>query len=256
MLSLVPINFIMRCIKERPAGYHLSLCSFLCWRQRMCLSKLHRGSLGELLCGFNASLMGPCITTHQDNHCKGRRSSGWGSDGAAKVLPSQVLLGRSFGLQRTRTGAFATKDVSGKGLSGAGRRCGSLREQKLQTRWRRFLCPECDYATDFNTSFKNHQRKHSGERPFQCSHCGKSFTLKGHLTDHLRIHTGERPYHCNHCDKSFIQISGLRQHLHRHRDGKEYRCHLCPMTFVTKSSLGHHMQSHRSRTRSKCLLLQ
>ncbi|XP_077492883.1 uncharacterized protein LOC144103994 isoform X4 [Amblyomma americanum] len=77
--------------------------------------KLHRWSLGELLSGFNASLMGPCITTHQDNHCKGRRSSGWGSDGAAKVLPSQVLLGRSFGLQRTRTGAFATKDVSGKG---------------------------------------------------------------------------------------------------------------------------------------------
>ncbi|XP_077492882.1 uncharacterized protein LOC144103994 isoform X3 [Amblyomma americanum] len=94
--------------------------------------KLHRWSLGELLSGFNASLMGPCITTHQDNHCKGRRSSGWGSDGAAKVLPSQVLLGRSFGLQRTRTGAFATKDVSGKGSATAHTTRRSMREQNAR----------------------------------------------------------------------------------------------------------------------------
>lgn len=111
------------------------------------------------------------------------------------------------------------------------------------------VCQYCDKQFDHFGHFKEHLRKHTGEKPFECPNCHERFarnsTLKCHLTacqsgvgakkgrkklyecqvcnsvfnswdqfkDHLVIHTGEKPNHCTVCDVWFMQSNELRKHL-------------------------------------------
>lgn len=111
------------------------------------------------------------------------------------------------------------------------------------------ICQYCDKQFDHFGHFKEHLRKHTGEKPFECSNCHERFarnsTLKCHLTacqtgvgakkgrkklyecqvcnsvfnswdqfkDHLVIHTGDKPNHCTLCDLWFMQGNELRRHL-------------------------------------------
>ncbi|XP_027736683.1 zinc finger protein 131 isoform X4 [Empidonax traillii] len=111
------------------------------------------------------------------------------------------------------------------------------------------VCQYCDKQFDHFGHFKEHLRKHTGEKPFECPNCHERFarnsTLKCHLTacqsgagakkgrkklyecqvcnsvfnswdqfkDHLVIHTGDKPNHCTMCDLWFMQGSELRRHL-------------------------------------------
>ncbi|KAM8792431.1 zinc finger protein 131-like isoform 2-T2 [Eudromia elegans] len=111
------------------------------------------------------------------------------------------------------------------------------------------ICQYCDKQFDHFGHFKEHLRKHTGEKPFECPNCHERFarnsTLKCHLTacqsgagakkgrkklyecqvcnsvfnswdqfkDHLVIHTGDKPNHCTICDLWFMQGSELRRHL-------------------------------------------
>ncbi|XP_040977098.1 zinc finger protein 131-like isoform X4 [Aquila chrysaetos chrysaetos] len=111
------------------------------------------------------------------------------------------------------------------------------------------ICQYCDKQFDHFGHFKEHLRKHTGEKPFECPNCHEHFarnsTLKCHLTacqsgagakkgrkklyecqvcnsvfnswdqfkDHLVIHTGDKPNHCTLCDLWFMQGSELRRHL-------------------------------------------
>ncbi|XP_017932774.2 zinc finger protein 131 isoform X2 [Manacus vitellinus] len=111
------------------------------------------------------------------------------------------------------------------------------------------VCQYCDKQFDHFGHFKEHLRKHTGEKPFECPNCHERFarnsTLKCHLTacqsgagakkgrkklyecqvcnsvfnswdqfkDHLVIHTGDKPNHCTLCDLWFMQGSELRRHL-------------------------------------------
>ncbi|XP_005242024.2 zinc finger protein 131 isoform X3 [Falco peregrinus] len=110
-------------------------------------------------------------------------------------------------------------------------------------------CQYCNKQFDHFGHFKEHLRKHTGEKPFECPNCHERFarnsTLKCHLTacqsgagakkgrkklyecqvcnsvfnswdqfkDHLVIHTGDKPNHCTLCDLWFMQGSELRRHL-------------------------------------------
>ncbi|XP_057288248.1 zinc finger protein 131-like isoform X2 [Pezoporus wallicus] len=111
------------------------------------------------------------------------------------------------------------------------------------------ICQYCDKQFDHVGHFKEHLRKHTGEKPFECPNCHERFarnsTLKCHLAacqsgagarkgrkklyecqvcnsvfnswdqfkDHLVIHTGDKPNHCTLCDLWFMQGSELRRHL-------------------------------------------
>ncbi|KYO29055.1 zinc finger protein 131 isoform B [Alligator mississippiensis] len=119
------------------------------------------------------------------------------------------------------------------------------------------VCQYCDKQFDHFGHFKEHLRKHTGEKPFECPNCHERFarnsTLKCHLTacqsgagakkgrkklyecqvcnsvfnswdqfkDHLVIHTGEKPNHCTFCDLWFMQGSELRRHLKEIHDISE-----------------------------------
>lgn len=111
------------------------------------------------------------------------------------------------------------------------------------------ICQYCDKRFDHFGHFKEHLRKHTGEKPFECPNCHERFarnsTLKCHLTacqtgvgakkgrkklyecqvcnsvfnswdqfkDHLVIHTGDKPNHCTLCDLWFMQGNELSRHL-------------------------------------------
>uniref|UniRef100_A0A8B9VVQ9 Zinc finger protein 131 n=1 Tax=Anas zonorhyncha TaxID=75864 RepID=A0A8B9VVQ9_9AVES len=111
------------------------------------------------------------------------------------------------------------------------------------------ICQYCEKQFDHFGHFKEHLRKHTGEKPFECPNCHERFarnsTLKCHLTacqsgagakkgrkklyecqvcnsmfnswdqfkDHLVTHTGDKPNHCTLCDLWFMQGSELRRHL-------------------------------------------
>ncbi|KAM4809193.1 zinc finger protein 131 isoform 2-T2 [Rhinophrynus dorsalis] len=111
------------------------------------------------------------------------------------------------------------------------------------------VCQYCGKQFDHFGHFKEHLRKHTGEKPFECPNCHEHFarnsTLKCHLSacqygvgakkgrkklyecqvcnsifnsweqfkDHLVLHTGDKPNHCTLCDVWFMQGSELRKHL-------------------------------------------
>ena len=111
------------------------------------------------------------------------------------------------------------------------------------------ICQYCEKQFDHFGHFKEHLRKHTGEKPFECPNSYEQFsrnsTLKCHLTvcqtgvgakkgrkklyeyqvcnsvfsswnqfkDHLVIHTGDKPNHCTLCDLWCMQGNELRRHL-------------------------------------------
>ncbi|KAL4630074.1 zinc finger protein 131 [Arapaima gigas] len=117
------------------------------------------------------------------------------------------------------------------------------------------VCEYCDKQFDHFGHFKEHLRKHTGEKPFECPDCHERFarnsTLKCHMAacqngcgakkgrkklyecqvcssvfnswdhfkDHLVVHTGEKPNHCTMCDLWFTQPRDLRIHLREVHSG-------------------------------------
>uniref|UniRef100_A0A8C9A8F2 Zinc finger protein 131 n=1 Tax=Prolemur simus TaxID=1328070 RepID=A0A8C9A8F2_PROSS len=110
------------------------------------------------------------------------------------------------------------------------------------------MCQYCEKQFDHLGHFKEHLRKHTGEKPFECPNCNEKFarnsTLKCHFIacqtgvakkgrgklyecqvcnstfsnwdkfkDHLVIHTGAKPNHCSLCDLWFVQADELKKHL-------------------------------------------
>ncbi|XP_054431282.1 zinc finger protein 131 isoform X2 [Pteronotus mesoamericanus] len=121
--------------------------------------------------------------------------------------------------------------------------------KKQRTGKKIHICQYCEKQFDHFGHFKEHLRKHTGEKPFECPNCHERFarnsTLKCHLTacqtgvgakkgrkklyecqvcnsvfnswdqfkGHLVIHTGDKPNHCTLCDLWFMQGNELRRHL-------------------------------------------
>jgi len=81
------------------------------------------------------------------------------------------------------------------------------------------VCSFCGYKTNHTGQLREHQRKHTGEKPEICSFCNKGFSGKKTLEAHKRIHTGERPYKCKFCNLSYPQRTSVNCHVRsQHKD--------------------------------------
>ncbi|XP_056093503.1 zinc finger protein 131 isoform X1 [Rhinichthys klamathensis goyatoka] len=130
-------------------------------------------------------------------------------------------------------------------------------EQSRRQKKKVHVCEYCEKQFDHFGHFKEHLRKHTGEKPFECPECHERFarnsTLKCHMSacqngsgakkgrkklyecqvcssvfnsweqfkDHLVTHTGEKPNHCTLCDQWFTQPRDLHTHLQEHHDLQE-----------------------------------
>ncbi|XP_075546713.1 uncharacterized protein LOC142579925 [Dermacentor variabilis] len=119
---------------------------------------------------------------------------------------------------------------------------------------RRHHCNFCDYKTDKMSSFKDHIRVHTGERPFACNLCPQRFSQRSALKEHLRVHTGERSFQCPSCCQKFKQKVNLKQHLRVHTGEKPFQCPSCPRHFTQKVVLKQHLRIHTGERPFQCHL--
>lgn len=110
-----------------------------------------------------------------------------------------------------------------------------------------WTCKICNKAFAQNSSFKNHMRTHSDERPFVCDICCIGFKERYHLKKHMLFkHSDELKEKCQFCGKKFKDSTAVRAHERIHSDHRPYPCRRCGKAFKTSECLWHH--ENRSKT--------
>ncbi|XP_034026439.1 zinc finger protein 131 [Thalassophryne amazonica] len=95
-----------------------------------------------------------------------------------------------------------------------------------------------------------------------CEYCDKNFDHFGHFKEHLRKHTGEKPYECSVCHERFARNSTLKCHMAVCQDGvgakkgrkKIYECQVCSSIFNSWDQFKDHLKSHTGLKPNHCTM--
>ena len=90
-------------------------------------------------------------------------------------------------------------------------------------------------------TYRQHYKRHLGEKKHVCEHCGKSFVITSDLKKHIRTHTGEKPYKCSTCDQQFSDGSSLVRHEKMHAAKFRYECSACRRQYSRKDLCKKHI---------------
>ncbi|XP_076036373.1 uncharacterized protein LOC143022167 isoform X1 [Oratosquilla oratoria] len=93
------------------------------------------------------------------------------------------------------------------------------------------------------SSVKQHQKTHSGEKPYKCDMCNSRFTRKGDVKRHKRlVHKNQKPYKCRKCQKEFSDKKNLKYHLQNHDKAIYYSCETCFFKFGKREYYENHIR--------------
>jgi hypothetical protein len=149
--------------------------------------------------------------------------------------PSPVLL------------PVSTAAASAVASPGFGRSAAATVSTARQARNNEWKCETCHKTFSQNSSYKNHQRTHSDERPFVCNVCSIGFKERYHLKKHVLFkHTDELREACRICGKRFKDTTAVRAHERIHSDQRPYSCQRCNKAFKTSECLWHHENRSKS----------
>ena len=118
---------------------------------------------------------------------------------------------------------------------------------------RRFQCNDCEKVFNRKDKLKEHEIKHTDEKPFKCTICSKCFKKKKGLHFHTLRHQGAFDFKCSDCGKSYVSKSELKLHISAvHSLQDKYKCDQCTSDFTTKGQLTVHMTKHTGVKAHKC----
>lgn len=152
-----------------------------------------------------------------EEHKKGKHGPGFRCDVCGAVLTSMSNLRQHKKTHEPKSAGVKYQcDICGQGYRARSKCAFRLHVLKHQGIVKQFKCSDCNKVLTSDNSYRQHLRKHSGEKPFICEFCSKAFSEKKYLQVHRRIHTGEKPYECDICGVCFNQRSTMTSHRRSH----------------------------------------
>ena len=76
---------------------------------------------------------------------------------------------------------------------------------------KKYRCNMCEYSTSHKGHFRDHFKKHNGEKSFKCNQCDYASVRASSLKEHLIAHSGEKAHKCGQCDFASVWAGALRE---------------------------------------------
>lgn len=92
-----------------------------------------------------------------------------------------------------------------------------LTKKKSCSSSKRFECQTCENTFSSAFALKQHDRRHTGEKPYVCDRCPDTFchtwTFKNHLLNHDSTEEDSKnPFKCEDCGKTYGSAGNLKVH--------------------------------------------